>query len=283
MDFRLRFDPSLRSKHRISILTEGNEVVEWSLQEIWEHEYEISERLHEAQRAHASIHEASPSEDGDEIIDRKEDTRCFLNRPSGTLYAPHSVSAEFVDEGYGYKLEIWDGVGRWSFEPTSYPSHIDCIGQGQAGSELQSWYYYDHDFFASRVVLTRSDMFNDFEKLTGYCHRDVRGIKNGCYCTFKIYLQSGLNAPREGARYVEFYVSRNAKLMTVFETLCGYKLRDTFTLTQFVQFGPERGRGKTYSWYDAKASRVWVKDLEWIVEGGVVWLLPTPYEIFRAG
>lgn len=202
----------------------------------------------------------------------------FPKRHPGMPLLPESLNLEFTDLGYRCCFEVWDGIGQWFYDPI--PSSPGC----KLSSGVEKCL---HSFFSREMVTGGLEAFYMVEKLL-YDQEQLK-VSNLVYQTglrrcynLKMYVEYEAESPCDwDTNYTEYSVSANSMLADVFTALCGrnttdnqQNLRRDFTLTQIIRKGTEKGRA--YTWGGAIETGILMRDLEWVCEDGIIWVLPSP-------
>lgn len=215
-----------------------------------------------------------------ELKDHMESKRrvYFQRRHHKMPLLPDGLNLEFTDLGYKCFFEVCGGIGQWFYD-TIPSSHGDELSVGTKKCL--------HSFFHKEMVTGGLEAFYmiekflcDQEQLRTPIWVDRTGPRRRY--NIKVYLEFEAESPCDwDANYTEYSVSANNMLADFFSALCGrnlttyhQNLRRDFTLTQILH--KERKMGREYTWGEAIDTGVLMKDLGWVCEDAIIWVLPSP-------
>lgn len=202
----------------------------------------------------------------------------FQKRHPRMPLLPDSLSLEFPDLGYKCCFEVRGGIGQWFYDTIpSSPEEKLSVGTKKCL----------HSFFHKEMVTGGLEAFYMIEKFlcdqeqlrmpiwvdrTGPCRR----------YNIRVYLEFEAETHCDwDSNYTEYSVSANNMLGDFFTALCGrnitayqQNLRRDFTLTQILH--KERKMGREYTWGEVIDTGALMKDLGWVCEDAIIWVLPSP-------
>lgn len=226
--------------------------------------------------------------------ERTERPVYIQERPISNPSTPPLFTVEFPERGCEFVLEETRGITQWYIQPLldedSPRPHDDLLYYRNAR-------YEKHFFLALELFPVQWAMLNLLKSLyrsayrnrhCGFPRCDGFANKGHRHYTLSILLAGPGAVPDPSSpdtTYMTIHgVCEDTKVMDIFETLAGNRLRDEFALSQ-VKWLEDKHRFKrhqTYSYKTVKSTQMKVKEWGWFGTGIKFWLLPLNPGILRA-